>query len=576
MSNIQELILATSSSIPHKSHQPSNKRSSFAPVATTAPSANSSNANGGAGPSSITLHDLTTSAFVHSFKPSNSGVNSVGVISSREGQGGGILVAQEGKSLLSFWAWQKDQLQTRIHLPEKLSCFVTSPNAVWAAGGSSTGHIYLWEIASGHLLASFDAHYRSITALQFTPCSTLLLSASEDSSTSTWSLARLVDQSPDMTSTIPEPYCTFSDHTLAVRVLHVGKGKGVECRVFTGALDGSIKVWALNPPKLLTSFTLPAGQIPLCIAVDPLERWFHVGTDAGEVHHVRLFRRRKELGKRTEEADDDLIMMMGHGRGQDQAYGDEERELGETMVAVGGEGEGSAGVKIGTEGGKGRISLGTPITALVLSKSQSHLISGTAHGHIHIHSLPSHQHLRTITSHVGVPITHLSTLTRPPDLVGSVSLRDAANAATTSGGIVGAGAWPVMDVKQFERIKVVKRDATRQMGDIGVMLRPLVDFSELDKLDTLDEEPFDAYTLLFAGSTYGNGTTTASLAPGVAAEKLGAVQAELEAVKAQLQRATEINQEMWNGVVERTFEQVVGGKGIKRADTAEGDVQMAD
>jgi hypothetical protein len=49
-----------------------------------------------------------------------------------------------------------------------------------------------------------------------------------------------------MTSTIPEPYCTFSDHTLAVRVLHVGTGRGVDCRVFTGALDGCIKVWALS------------------------------------------------------------------------------------------------------------------------------------------------------------------------------------------------------------------------------------------------------------------------------------------------------------------------------------------
>lgn len=125
--------------------------------------------------------------------------------------------------------------------------------------------------------------------------------------------------------------------------------------MFTGGLDGHVKVWGMNPPRLLTSFVLPAGQIPLCIAVDPLERWFHVGTDAGEVHHVRLFRRRKELGKRTEEGDDDMVAMD---------VGREERsELDEMMVAVGGEGEGSAGIRIGTEGdhkaGKGRISLGS-------------------------------------------------------------------------------------------------------------------------------------------------------------------------------------------------------------------------
>ena len=74
------------------------------------------------------------------------------------------MISQEGKALLSFWAWQKvrrhvnvhennaltlpqDQLQTRIHLPEKLQCFGTSPDGVWAAGGSPSGHIYLWEVS---------------------------------------------------------------------------------------------------------------------------------------------------------------------------------------------------------------------------------------------------------------------------------------------------------------------------------------------------------------------------------------------------------------------------------------------
>lgn len=215
----------------------------------------------------------------------------------------------------------------------------------------------------------------------------------------------------------------------------------------------------------------------------------------------------------------------------------------------------------------------SPITALVLSKSQSHLVSGTASGHIYIHSLPSHQHLRTITSHVGVPVTHLSTLTRPPDLVGSVSLRDAANAATSTNGIVAPGAWPVKEIKQFERMKVIKRDA-RHMGDIGVVLRPYVDFSELDELDTL-EEPMDistgSYTL--TAGTVSNGAASATPA---AAEKVIALETELAAVKAQLQRAKEINQEMWTGVVDRTFEQVTGKRAKDLERSSDGDVQMAE
>ncbi|GHJ90405.1 hypothetical protein NliqN6_6807 [Naganishia liquefaciens] len=567
MAALQELILSTSSSIPH-TQKTASKRPTFAPSAASSSSANTQT-HGGAGPSSITLHDLNTSAHVHSFKPSNSGLNSVGVIQSRSGEGGGLLISQEGKALLSFWAWQKDQLQTRIHLPEKLSCFNISPDGVWAAGGSPSGHIYLWEIASGSLLASFDAHYRAITALAFTPCSTLLLTASEDSSTSTWSVARLVDLSADMTSTIPEPYCTFSDHTLAVRVLHVGTGRGVDCRVFTGALDGCIKVWALSPPKLLSSFSLPQGQIPTSIAVDPLERSFHVGTDAGEIHHVRLFRRKQELGKRTEETDD--VLQSGN-------VAADLRELGDMLVAVGGDGEGGADVRIGGEGqdsksGKGRISLNSPITALVLSKSQSHLVSGTASGHIYIHALPSHQHLRTITSHVGVPVTHLSTLIRPPDLVGSVSLRDAANAATSSHGVVAPGAWPVKEIKQFERMKVIKRDA-RHTGDLGILLRPHVDFSEIDDLDTLEQPTADYVYAGMPNSSSGGGGGGGAASVPAAAEQVIALEAELASVKAQLQRAHEINQEMWTGMVDKAFERVTG-KGVKELEKAfEGDVSM--
>ena len=38
-------------------------------------------------------------------------------------------------------------MHLKLHLPEKLSCFKVSPNGHWAAGGSPTGHIYLWEVS---------------------------------------------------------------------------------------------------------------------------------------------------------------------------------------------------------------------------------------------------------------------------------------------------------------------------------------------------------------------------------------------------------------------------------------------
>jgi hypothetical protein len=66
-----------------------------------------------------------------------------------------------------------------------------------------------------------------------------------------------------------------------------------------------------------------------------------------------LFRRKRELGKRTEETDD--VLQSGN-------VAADLRELGDMLVAVGGDGEGGADVRIGGEGqdsksGKGRISL---------------------------------------------------------------------------------------------------------------------------------------------------------------------------------------------------------------------------
>lgn len=38
-------------------------------------------------------------------------------------------------------------MHLKLHLPERLRCFTVSPNGCWAAGGSATGQVYLWEVS---------------------------------------------------------------------------------------------------------------------------------------------------------------------------------------------------------------------------------------------------------------------------------------------------------------------------------------------------------------------------------------------------------------------------------------------
>ena len=104
---------------------------------------------------------------------------------------------------------------------------------------------------------------------------------------------------------------------------------------------------------MLTTFKLPPSQFPTAITIDPLERSFHVGTQTGEIHHVKLYRRRREIGRREE---DEAV----YGGAAGQAVG-AASVGGDVVVAVGGGGVGGEDVLVadgeGREKGKGAISL---------------------------------------------------------------------------------------------------------------------------------------------------------------------------------------------------------------------------
>ena len=79
-----------------------------------------------------------------------------------------------------------------------------------------------------------------------------------------------------------------------------------------------------------------------------------------------------------------------------------------------------------------RCSLSSePVSALALSLTASLLLVGTAPGLVHVYDVRSHQLLRTISVHKGARITHLEALSKPPDLIGHVSLVRATNSEAT-------------------------------------------------------------------------------------------------------------------------------------------------
>ena len=92
--------------------------------------------------------------------------------------------------------------------------------------------------------------------------------------------------------------------------------------------------------------------------------------------------------------------------------------------------------------------------------TSSHLLVGTHSGLIQVYDIASHQLLRSISTHKGFSITHLTTMLKPPDLVGHVSL-------SLGGGGDSKEPVSVRHITPFQRMRDPK---TREAHEVGIML----------------------------------------------------------------------------------------------------------
>jgi pre-rRNA-processing protein IPI3 len=123
-----------------------------------------------------------------------------------------------------------------------------------------------------------------------------------------------------------------------------------------------------------------------------------------------------------------------------------------------------------------------------------------------------------------------------------------------------------MDVKPFERMRVGKKERDEQ--EINILLGPKDDFDLLDEFDADNEEEMGG-----SFSKTGSLTIDGSGRRGGEEDQQGKIDdlsAEVIRLQSQLKRAKEINDEMWKGVVKRSFD--VGGEGQHRVEG--NDVEM--
>lgn len=414
-----------------------------------------------------------------------------------------------------------------------MACVALAPRATFVATGSDDGRMFVWEVATGALLCSIEAHYRKVTAIRWTSDGAAIVTGGADARVCVWSTAAVLRRTDLGTGDVPSPYATFSDHTLPITDLHVTVGLFPgSAKVWSASADATVKVWDLGARRLVSTYNLPHAVVTIC--VDPLERFFFAGADARAAD--------------------------GGASGKGQAYRVDlytPRDAPHTWKARGGR---------GSEGEVERVASSAPcvyvkdaVTAIALSVSGSHVMLGTATGQVHIVDTVSLQTQRTFTASAslsaapaaGTPVTNICSLLRPADLMDPLQLREASalkrgaatydSTAALSTYIDALPAHPV--ATQFARSVVREGPAhvpLRIGAGTGAASNALYAY-----LTPLADARMPAHS----------DTQSAAVALPPATPHDVTSQAQVESLRKQLDRAKALNDSMWRHLVQREFGQ---------------------
>ena len=185
----------------------------------------------------------------------------------------------------------------QCHIQEITISVASDPSGCYLFGGTKSGRIYCWEIASGNLVLSFQGHFKAITIATLTACGSFLITSSLDGMIRMWDVIALVSAySPDGSNrqqksgaTNITPYRSWSPHTLAVTGLRI-IGANTVCaspiRVLTCSMNRTLCLYDISASK--QCFVIHLLENAECITTNPLGDTAFVGGSSGSIHIVSL------------------------------------------------------------------------------------------------------------------------------------------------------------------------------------------------------------------------------------------------------------------------------------------------
>ncbi|KAJ4461471.1 hypothetical protein PAPYR_2042 [Paratrimastix pyriformis] len=250
----------------------------------------------------------------------------------------------------TFHVWNYEQLKffTPIDEPSQpLSCIALSLSGQFCAGGGSKGNVYLWEVATGHLLRIVHAHQGPVNTIKFSEDGVFLVSGGDDATLRIYRLERILAaaaqeriqaSSAEVLATTAAQVEEEGGHVLPahaqpITALAVASIGGGGAWAFSGSLDRSVKVpdpasqhphlhpapgtvtssiWDCTTGRLLHSVTLPNPVTALCVAASM--ETMYAGTATGTIHVTPLTRARMDVtGLTVDPSDQQLVSASRDG-----------------------------------------------------------------------------------------------------------------------------------------------------------------------------------------------------------------------------------------------------------------------
>ncbi|KAJ3155961.1 Pre-rRNA-processing protein ipi3 [Geranomyces variabilis] len=334
----------------------------------------------------VYVWDLRSGAILASLKGNNSAPRTTTTLPSQCLYSDAFLAAQNDRALVNVWSWAKSQILAKFPLPEKLSALCASHSGQYCVGGGESGRLYVWEMATGKLLRTFDAHYKAVRVVRFTDDDAAFVTGGEDSVANVWRVAGVVD--PGTESMVVTPHASLSGHALPITDIAIGFGLFGSARIVTSSADCTCKIWEAASGDLLTTLLFPTAVTS--VALDQTETRLYTGAADGKIHCTNLYR-------------------GGGGGARDPPYG-----LAQGVTAGDAADAAADADEPGSTGGvfSGHTAC---VSSLAFSFDGSLLLSGSDDGNAIVWDTASKQAMRTFSMHK-TPVTSVTVLLQPPHL----------------------------------------------------------------------------------------------------------------------------------------------------------------